>query len=378
MTTTITPTPTTTTPTTPAADDQDAATAAFAERVFEAGIGAFELVTMYIGHRLDLYGTLQQAGQATPGELARAAGIDARYAREWLEQQATAGVIEVVADGIDGDPDARVFTLPAAHAAVLTDPDSLAYMAPFGDMIVSAGQVADEVVRVYRDGGGISFGGYGDHLRDAQSAMNRPHFLNLLATEWLPAMPDVVERLQSQPPALVADVGCGCGWSSIALARAFPHVRVHGFDLDEASIADARRNAAAEGVADRVTFEVRDAATAAPGAYDLVCMFEALHDTARPVDVLAALRAMAGPDGTVFVMDERTTDELTPGDQLERFLYSASVVHCLPVGRSGEHEHATGTVLRTATMRALADRAGFRSVEVLPVDHDFWRFYRLR
>ncbi len=362
---------------TPSVDDFESQVGAYAERIFESGIAAFEVLTVSLGERLGLYRTLHQHGPATAAELAAAARIDARYAREWLEQQATAGYVEVVTEAIDGDPDARRYALPPAGAAVLLDPDSLAYLAPLAHMLVGATRVFDDVVRVYRDGGGISFGGYGEEIREAQAAMNRPHFLQLLAQEWLPTMPDVVARLQAQPPALVADVGCGCGWSSIAIAQAFPHVRVHGFDLDEASIIDARINAEIAGLADRVTFEVRDAATAAPGAYDLVCMFEALHDTARPADVLAALRAMAGPDGTVLVMDERAADELTPGDPIERFLYAASVLHCLPVGRSGEHEHATGTVLRTATLRALADQAGFRSVDVLPIEHDFWRFYRL-
>jgi 2-polyprenyl-3-methyl-5-hydroxy-6-metoxy-1,4-benzoquinol methylase len=358
-------------------DDLEAATGAFAERLFGAGLEAFELLTVFVGDELGLYSSLAGLGDATPPELAATAGIDARYAREWLEQQATAGIVDVVREATDGDPDHRGFALPAAHAEVLVNRDSLAYLAPLARLVVGAGKTGDAVVDAYRSGAGISFGGYGAEIRIAQADMNRAQFVNLLTSTWLPAMPDVVARLESAP-SVIADVGCGGGWSSISIARAFPKARVHGFDLDEESIRDARNNADVEGVSDRVTFEVRDAADVAPGAYDLVCMFEALHDTGRPIDVLAALRAMAGPDGTVLVMDERVADSFTAlGDPTERFLYAASVLHCLLVGRTDEHNHATGTMLRTPVMRTLVEQAGFRSFEVLPIEHDFWRFYRL-
>jgi len=358
----------------------DAAVGAFVERLFEATVAAVEQLTIHVGVQLGLYDRLADGRARSAAELAAEAGIDRRYAREWLEQQAVAGFLQVASDGVDGpDPDRRTYTLPPAHAEVLTNRDSLAYLAPLARLGVGAAMAADAIVDAYRTGEGLPFGAFGEHVRAGVAAANRPHFLQLMGTEWLPAMPDVVARLQADPPATVADVGCGVGWSTIALARAFPRIRVHGFDLDAASIEEARRAAEAEGVADRVTFEVRDAADAAPGAYDLVCMFEALHDTGRPADVLAALRIMAGPSGTVFVMDERTEDTFTaPGSPTERFLYAASTVHCLLVGRSDPHDHATGTVLRPSMLEALARQAGFRATEVLPIEHESWRFYRLR
>jgi 2-polyprenyl-3-methyl-5-hydroxy-6-metoxy-1,4-benzoquinol methylase len=350
----------------------------FADRVFSAALGSLELFTIFVGDELGLYAALHAMGAATPAALAGECGIDERYAREWLEQQAAAGILAVVGDSTNGDPAQRVFALPAAQAEVLVNRDSLAFLAPMGRFLAGTGKVADRIVDAYRTGGGLSFGAYGDEIRTAQAELNRVQFRNLLTTEWLPAMPDVVERLSGASSALVADVGCGAGWSTIAIATAFPNVRVHGFDLDEASIDDARRNAEDEGVADRVTFELRDAADAAPGAYDLVCMFEALHDTGRPADVLAALRTMAGPGGTVFLVDERVADEFTPdADPTERFMYAASAVHCLLVGRSDPHNHATGTVLRRSVLRGLVEQAGFRGVDELPIEHDMWRFYRL-
>jgi 2-polyprenyl-3-methyl-5-hydroxy-6-metoxy-1,4-benzoquinol methylase len=286
--------------------------------------------------------------------------------------------VTVDAESLDGDPDRRVFGLPLAHQACLLDPDSLACVAPLARFAVAGPPIVRDLVGVYRSGGGIPFGGYGDDIRDATAGANRPQFTNLLASEWLPAMPDVVARLV-RDGARVADVGCGSGWSSIAIARGFAGVVVDGFDLDEASIADARRNAAGAGVGTRTRFEVRDAADAAPGTYDLVCCFEALHDMAHPVAALAAMRRMTAPDGAVFVVDERSADALTPSDPdpVQRLLYAASVLHCLPVGRSQEDSAATGTVMRTATLERYAAAAGFTSVEVLPLAHDMFRFYRL-
>jgi ubiquinone/menaquinone biosynthesis C-methylase UbiE len=390
MTATVEPTTTTTTTSETgtsetgdhAASDLEARIGAFAERIVMATIGSFELATVDLGMRLGLYAAMAD-GPVTPPELAQRAGIDARYAREWLEQQATAGFVDVDAEPTQsgpggGDPDARRFSLPVAHQACLLDPDSLACVAPLAGFAVAGLPIVPALVDVYRTGGGISFGGYGAGIRHAQAAANRPQFTNLLASEWLPAMPDVVARLR-RGDARVADVGCGCGWSSIAIARGFDGVVVDGFDLDEESIIEARENAHAAGVDDRARFEVLDAAEAAPGRYDLVCCFEALHDMAHPVEALAAMRAMTAAGGTVLVVDERAADALTPNDPdpIQHLLYSASVLHCLPVGRSQECSAATGTVMRTATLERYAADASFASVEVLPISHDMFRFYRL-
>lgn len=357
-------------------DDLTTAIGAFAERISLAAIGSLELATIELGMRLGLYRAMADH-PSTPTQLAAAAGIDARYAREWLEQQATAGILAIAAEPPDGDPDRRAFRLPAAHQACLLEPDSLACVAPLATFAVTGPGLLDQVAEAYRTGGGISFAAYGPWIRRAQAALNRPQFANLLTTEWLPAMPDVLTRLR-QRAARVADIGCGSGWSAIAIARGFEHVTVDGFDTDEASICDARSNAAAAGLTGRTTFTHGDAA-AGGGRYDLVCSFESIHDMARPVHVLAAMRAMAAPDGVVFVVDERAADSLTSNDPdpMQRLFYAASVLHCLPVGRSEAGSAATGTVMRTATLERYAAAAGFTSVEVLPIEHDAFRFYRL-
>ncbi|MEK7863082.1 MAG: class I SAM-dependent methyltransferase, partial [Chloroflexota bacterium] len=182
------------------------------------------------------------------------------------------------------------------------------------------------------------------------------------------------------PPARVADIACGFGWSSIGIAKGYPKVRVDGFDLDAPSIAAATANAREHGVSDRVRFEARDAADPAlAGRYDLVTIFEALHDMSRPVDALRSARRMLADGGTALVMDEKTDERFSaPGSDLDRLFYGFSVMICLPDGLSHTPSSGTGTVMRPATLRAYAQEAGFRDIEILPVDAGFFRFYRLR
>jgi 2-polyprenyl-3-methyl-5-hydroxy-6-metoxy-1,4-benzoquinol methylase len=177
----------------------------------------------------------------------------------------------------------------------------------------------------------------------------------------------------------VADIACGAGWSSIAIALAYPAAEVDGFDLDALSIELARRNAAAAGVADRVRFHLRDAADAdLAGGYDLVLICEALHDLSRPVEALRTMRRLANETGAVLVVDERVAETFTaPGDDLERLFYGFSVLCCLPAGMAEQPSAATGTVLRPTTLRRYAREAGFRDAEVLPIEHDLFRLYRL-
>ena len=226
----------------------------------------------------------------------------------------------------------------------------------------------------------MSWEDFGELGREAQGDANRPVFSNLLGAEWLPSIADVHERLVGDPPARVADVACGAGWSSIAIARAYPKVTVDGLDLDEASVELARGNLAGTGVEDRVSFQHRDAGDAElAGSYQLVTVFEALHDMSRPVDVLRALRSLVADDGAVIVMDERVADSFTaPGDEIERLMYTYSILCCLPVGLADSPSAGTGTVMRADTVRRYASEAGFADVEVLPIEHDFFRLYRLR
>jgi SAM-dependent methyltransferase len=234
-------------------------------------------------------------------------------------------------------------------------------------------------VEAYKTGAGVPYADFGPDCREGIAAMNRPMFMQQLGRDWIPAMPDVHARLLADPPARVADVGCGAGASSIALALAYPKARVHGFDADEASIAQARINAEEAGVADRVTFSVRDAAyPGLAGEFDLAMAFETIHDMARPVEALARMRALVRESGAVLVGDEKVEERFSaPGTDVERLNYGFSIVHCLPASLAETPSAATGTVIRPGTMRRYAEEAGYRSVEILPIEHDLWWFYRL-
>lgn len=358
----------------------DAAGAALVERLFGAALGGFDLLCVYIGDRLGLYRALAEHGPSTAGELAAGAGVHPRYAREWLEQQALTGILAV--DDPDADDDARRYALPAGHVPVLLDEGGLEFMAPMAQLFVACARPADAVVGAFRTGDGIPYADYGTDMHEGQARFTRVLFDNLLTTEWLPSMPALHETLlRDDPPARVADVACGQGHSSLAMARAYPHARVDGIDLDEASIAaaEAHRAAAPAAVADRVTFTRRDAADpGAAGRYDIVTIFEALHDMPQPVAVLRAARALLRPTGVALVADERTADRFTldAGD-VERLYYGFSMMHCLPVGMQGPDRAGTGTVMRAATVDDYGRRAGFADVEVLPTDNEFWRFYLL-
>jgi SAM-dependent methyltransferase len=347
------------------------------ERLFGAALGTFDLFGVYLGRKLGLYQALAERSPRTSGDLAEATGTKERYIREWLEQQAVSGILDV--ENAGAEPDARRYSLPPGHDEALLDADSLNFIAPMGPLVIGSLGQAPAVLEAFRSGGGVEWEDYGADAREGQSDTNRPQFLNLLGSEWIPAMPDVDARLRADPPARVADVACGGGWSSIAIARAYPNAQVDGFDLDAPSIELARANAAEAGVAERVEFHVRDAADRKLAhRYDLVTVFEALHDMSRPVDALRAMRSLAGDDGAVLVVDERVSDSFTaPGDDIERLMYGWSILVCLPTGMASQPSAATGTVMRADTLRAYAEEAGFSRVEVLPVEHDFFRLYRL-
>ncbi len=351
---------------------------ALVERLFHGGIAVLEMLSIYVGDRLGLYRALAENGPLTTSQLARSAGIHERYAREWLEQQAVAGVIEVTTENDDGAN--RKYGLAPGHAEVLLNPDSLSYLVPIVWAIPGLAATLPALLQAYRDGGGVPYPAYGTEFRSSIASLNRPMFKNQLGSEWIPVMADVDRRLRADPPARVADVGCGTGWSSIAIAQAYPKARVDGFDIDEASIKAARENATKTSVENQVTFELRDAGEPGRAAsYDLVTAFETIHDMANPVAALRAMRALAAPGGAVLVADERVAEEFSaPGDDVERFSYGWSVLHCLPVGRVDPPALGTGTVMRPETLRRYASDAGFSSVEILPIEHDFWRFYRLR
>ena len=349
---------------------------ALVERLFMAGLGMAEVMTVYLGDALGLYRAIDRAGSVTARQLADEAGIFERYAREWLEQQAAAGILAV--HDASAGADERRYHLPPGHAEPLLDLDSPYSMAPLCKSFVAVSSALPNLVSAFRSGSGVAWSDYGRDMIEAQGDFNRPWLVGSLGTEYFPSIPDLHERL-SQPGARVADVACGVGWAAISLAKAYPNITVDGFDLDDTSIEIASQNAKEAGVSDRVRFEAKDAADSSlQGRYDLAIVVESVHDMAHPVAVLSAINGMLKPGGTLVVADERTEDAFTaPASETERLFYAYSVLCCLPSGLDDETSAATGTVMRRSTFEGYAQEAGFDGVSVMPIEHDFLRFYRL-
>jgi 2-polyprenyl-3-methyl-5-hydroxy-6-metoxy-1,4-benzoquinol methylase len=343
---------------------------ALAERIFDQVSGAMSVLNLYLGYRLRLFEALDETGPCSAEELARTTGYSERYLREWLECM-------VANRYIDHHAGSGRFRITPEQKAVYLEPDHPAHALPNVAFIPSLASVLPRLMQAFRDGTGVPFEEYGADLVDAQGAGYRPIFANDLVSGWIGAMPDIVARLRRG--GRVADVGCGVGWSAIAIARAFPEVRIDGIDPDARSIAAARQNAAEAGLSDRIRFHqtgVEEASVAGP--FELVTLFECLHDMAYPVEALRAIRKLVAGDGAVLLSDEKVAESLEENTSpLGRLYYNFSVLHCLPQSMAYPASAATGAVIRPSTVRHYASEAGFRRAELLPVDSPLFHLYRL-
>jgi 2-polyprenyl-3-methyl-5-hydroxy-6-metoxy-1,4-benzoquinol methylase len=346
-----------------------------AGRLFSEGVGATHLGTVYIGVKHGLFATLVADGPLTAAELAVRTRLDGWYVREWLQAETIAGLL--VAD--DDLSRARFAAAPGVREALVDETDP-AYVGGLALAVPAAFSVMPELLAAFRTGAGVPYASYGEDAVAAQAALNRPAFVNQLVSEWIPQIPNVQALLEDRGRATrVADVGCGVGWAAIELAKAYPHIVVDGYDSDEESITRARRNAADVGVSDRVNFNVVDASSGyGKGRYDLVVFFECVHDMAHPVTAMAQAKAALADGGTVIVMDERAAEAPAVGDPVQTFFATVSVLWCLPQGRVEPGSKAVGTVMSASRFRRIARDAGWSDIEILPIDHPFWRFYRLR
>jgi 2-polyprenyl-3-methyl-5-hydroxy-6-metoxy-1,4-benzoquinol methylase len=339
---------------------------AFMAQMLDSVNGYFTVVTIYLGVRMGFYRVLANGQALTSRELAARTDTSERYVREWLEEQTLAAIL--VVDDEAAAALQRRYSLPASHAEVLSDRESVSYLAPLAQAAVGVARPLTAIKNAIRTGGGVPFAEYGEDLLRGVAELNRPLFLHQLGQEYLPLITDIHRRLRADPPARVADMGCGTGWSSIGMALSYPKIRVDGFDLDEVSILDARHNAEQAGLQERVRFENRDAADPAlTGQYDLVTAFECIHDMSDPVSALANMRRLAGPSGNVIVMDKRANEEFRADkNPIEHFLYGISILGCLPVAMAETPSAATGTVMRSGTLRQYALEAGFTTSKPCP------------
>jgi len=303
-----------------------------------------------MGDRLGLYRALAEGGPSTPSELAERTCTAERYVREWLNAQAAGGYVEY-------SPDSGRYTLPPEQAMALTDADSPAFLPGFFQLAL--GSVADspKIVEAARSGDGF---GWHEHVHDVHEGCERffrPGYNAHLISSWLPALDDVVEKLESG--AKVADVGCGHGASTILMARSFPNSTFVGHDYHEGSIATARQRAQEADVADRVRFEAAPASEYAGSGYDLVTMFDCLHDMGDPVGAARHVLETLAPDGTWMVVEpaagDRVEDNLNP---IGRAYYGFSTLLCTPSSLSQEVGLALGAQAGEARIRDVVVAGG--------------------
>ncbi|MEV7077932.1 class I SAM-dependent methyltransferase [Streptomyces sp. NPDC093516] len=322
----------------------------FLERVVADNAAAFAGVSTSLGVRLGLYEAMAGAGSLTSQELATKTGLVERYVREWLAAQVAGSYVLY-------DAEAGTYLLPDEHAAVLADRTVSTYVGGGFTMLSALYGAEEALARAYRDGGGVNWSDYGPELAEGVAAFFKPGYDALLVQEWLPAMDGVVDKLQEG--ASVADVGCGFGYSTVLMAKAFPRSRFHGFDFHAPSVEKARKLAEDEGVGDRVTFKVTSAQDFPGGDYDLITFFDCLHDLGDPGAALQHAEKALAEDGSCLVVEPNASGE--PGENanlIGRSFASTSAVLCLPAAMAQGGPHALGNHPGQDALAAIAAEAG--------------------
>jgi SAM-dependent methyltransferase len=311
-----------------------------------------------VGERLGLWRALAEGGPMDSVALAKRTGTAERPVREWLAAQAAAGYL-------DHDPRTDRYTLPPEQALVFADEASPVYLMGFFDIAASAWRDEPRITESFRHGRGVGWHERNRCLFCGTESFFRTSYNHQLVQNWLPALDGVVAKLERG--ALVADVGCGHGASTIIMARAFPSSRFTGFDYHAASVATARAAAERAGVADRVGFEAASAkdVPAAEGGFDLACLFDCLHDMGDPVGAAAHLRTRLKPDGTLMVVEPMARDSVAENlNPVGRIYYAASTLICTPASMSQEVGAALGAQAGPRRLSEVLRQAGYGRVRV--------------
>src|SRR5271167_3688622 len=309
---------------------------------------------MLIGEKLGLYKAMAHAGPLSSQEVAERSGASERYVREWLRNQAAGGYVTY-------DPVSDRYTLPDEHALALAEEDSPFYILGVYDSVASLYADEDQILEAFRTGEGIGWHEHDHRLFRGTERFFRPGYRAHLIGEWIPALDGVQEKLEHG--AKVADVGCGHGASTIIMAEAFPNSEFFGFDYHAPSIERAHEAAKEAGVDDRITFAT-DAAKEYPGHdYDLVCVFDCLHDMGDPVGASRHVLETLAPDGTWMIVEpfanDRVEENLNP---VGRIFYGASTVICTPASLSQEVGLALGAQAGEARLTEVLEQGGFTRV----------------
>ena len=333
---------------------QEHSTEAFVGQAMADLAACYGGVMVSIGHKLGLYRALAGQGPLSSFELASRTGCDERYVREWLNSQVAGGYLAY-------HDESETYELPPAHAPVLADEDSLVFLPDAFEIPASMWFDQERTLDAFRTGAGIPWGDHDGRLYCGVSTFYRNAYRASLVPEWLPALDGVVEKLDRG--ARVADVGCGHGHSSVLMASAFERSNFVGFDTHAESIATARAEAEAAGVAGRVDFQIADAKSYAGEAYDLICFFDTLHDLGDPVGALRhALEALAD-DGTLLIVEPYAGDAVSDNvGVVGRLYYTGSALLCCPHSMSEEVGMALGAQAGPARLAAILREAGFRSI----------------
>jgi SAM-dependent methyltransferase len=330
---------------------------AFAETLFGFYTGGMLSYLVDIGHTSGLFDAAT-AGPATSGVLAVRAGLHERYVREWLGAMVTGGIFRY-------EPSTGTYWLPAEHAVCLTG-DTSSNLAPFSLLTTHLAKHVGQVTTAFRDGGGVPYEAFRPEFTDVMDALNRGGFDEQLVSTWLDLVPGLRDRLTAG--ARVADIACGTGHAMVLLGQAFPASSFVGYDIAEEAIAAGRREAAEHAV-DNVTFEVRDAASlTVDELFEVVFVFDAIHDQVAPADVLVSIHDMLTADGLLLAFEPHASSNLEDNvaHPLAPFLYAISTLHCLTISLA--HDGAgLGTVWGEQVAREMLRDAGFSRVTVCEV-----------
>lgn len=317
--------------------------------------GAFSVPTVRIGFRLGLFRSLHTDGPATAAELATRLDLAERYVREWAMAQAANGYVSF-------EPSDGTFSLSAEQAMVFAVEDSPLYLSGAFDLAAAMIEGEPKVEAGFRTGAGVTWGDSSSCLFCAVGAFFRPGYVNGIVQSWLPAIDGMVSRLQVG--ATVADIGCGVGFSTLLMAKAFPNSRFVGYDFHEPSIEQANAHAAAHGLGDRVRFEAAAAKDIADNGFDLVTMFDCLHDMGDPRGCARHVRSLLKDDGVWMIVEPIAGD--TPADNVgnpvSRLFYNASTMICVPTSLAQEVGEALGAQAGETRLTEVLSGAGFKTV----------------
>jgi SAM-dependent methyltransferase len=334
----------------------------FANKVFEDLSVTYVSLLCAIGDRLNIFKDLFANGPATSEELANRAGINERYAREWLSAIYCGGYLEY-------NPATRRFSLPPEHAEVLAHEGGPAFVGGAYQGLLAEVKILDKLAKVFKEGGGVPPQDYDENEWAGIERLTATWSENLLVQRWIPAIPDVKAKLERG--IKVADVGCGRGRAIIRLAQAFPNSRYVGYDVHGPSVAQATTNAEAAGVADRVSFKQLDVTNGFSERYDLITSFDVIHDMVNPRKALREICKALVPNGTYLLLELNSKDKLEENvGPIGTLFYSWSVLYGMTTSLALGGEGLGTAGLPESKLREFCREAGFSQVRRLPIIED--------